>query len=135
MTQILNFGLPAPIDIQLVGRDPRLYAIARKIADDVRGVPGASDVHIHQVQNVPELHVDVDRYRAATVGLTQYDVVNDLMGSLAGTRQASPNYWVDQQNGVSYLVAVQTPQRAVESIDDVRNTPIIPRYQRGGPAR
>jgi multidrug efflux pump subunit AcrB len=125
-TQILNFGLPAPIDIQLVGRDPALYGVAQKIARDVRGIPGAADVHVHQVNNVPELDVKVDRERAQDVGLTEKDVVGNLLASLVGTGQVTPSFWVDPKNGVSYGVFVQTPQRAIADISDVYNTPIQP---------
>ena len=125
VSQILNFGLPAPIDIQVVGRDKGNYAIATQIADKLKSVPGAVDVHVHQVLNAPELHVKVDRERAEVLGLTQRDVANNMLISLTSSGQTSPNYWLDPKNGVSYLVAAQTPQYKVHSIDELQNTPIL----------
>jgi len=122
--QILNFGLPAPVDIQVVGRNPENYDIARQIAQQVKLIPGAADVHVHQVMNTPEIRVDVDRERAIDVGLTQRDVANNLLLSLTGSGQAQPNYWLDPKNGVSYLVAAQTPQYKVSSTGDLENTPV-----------
>ena len=124
VSQILNFGLPAPIDIQVVGRDKGNFAVAEQIAGRVKNVEGAVDVHIHQVLNTPELHVNVDRTRAQDVGLSQRDVANNLLISLASSGQGSPNYWLDPKNGVSYLVAVQTPQYKINSVDALQNTTI-----------
>jgi multidrug efflux pump subunit AcrB len=118
-TQILNFGLPAPIDIQVVGNDASNFAIATAIARKVRLVPGAADVHVHQVVDNPELHVHVDYEKAQQLGLTQQDVANNLLVSLSSSGQVMPNYWVNPKNGVSYLVAVQTPQRDVSSLDQL----------------
>ena len=125
VTQILNFGLPAPIDIQVTGRSPLNYAMAEEISAKVRGVQGAADVHVHQVVNTPEIRINVDRTRAQEVGLTQRDVANSALLSLAGSGQAAPNYWLDPKNGVSYIVAVQTPQYEVNSIADLGNTSVV----------
>jgi multidrug efflux pump subunit AcrB len=125
VNQILNFGLPAPIDIQVVGRDPGNYAIAKAISEQVRQVPGAVDVHVHQVLDTPELDVNVDRERAQDVGLTQQNVANNLLISLSSSGQGAPNYWLDPKNGVSYLVAVQTPQYKINSMAELQNTPIV----------
>jgi multidrug efflux pump subunit AcrB len=119
-TQILNFGLPAPIDIQVVGNNPSNYAIAAKIAKQVQLVRGAVDVHVHQVVDQPELHIKVDREKALEFGLTQKDVANNLLVSLSSSGQIQPNYWVDPKNGVSYLVAVQTPQYDLSNIAQVQ---------------
>jgi len=119
-TQILNFGLPAPIDIQVVGNSSSNYAIATKIAEKIRMIPGAVDVHIHQVVNQPELHIKVDREKAQELGLTQRDVANNLLISLSSSGQLSPNFWVDPKNGVSYLVAIQTPQYDLHNIADIQ---------------
>ena len=118
-TQILNFGLPAPIDIQVVGNDASNFATAREIARKVRLVPGAADVHVHQVVDNPELHVHVDYEKAQQLGLTQQDVANNLLVSLSSSGQVMPNYWVNPKNGVSYLVAVQTPQRDVSNLEQL----------------
>lgn len=123
--QILNFGLPAPIDIQVAGPAQKAnYDVATAIAKRIRGVPGAADVSVHQILNGPELRVNVDRTRAGQLGLTQRDVANNLLVSLSSSGQASPSFWLSPQNGVSYLVAVQTPYYRIESLDDLVNTPI-----------
>ena len=126
VNQILNFGLPAPLDIQVVGRDAGNLALARELAAKVRLVPGAVDVHLHQVVDQPELHVDVNRSRAQDVGLTQRDVANNLLVSLSSSGQAAPSYWLDPRTGVSYLVSVQTPQYKMNSVDELMNTSLVP---------
>lgn len=125
VSQILNFGLPAPIDIQVVGRDKGNYSITEEIARRVKLVPGAADVHIHQVLTTPEIRFQVDRTLAQDVGLSQRDVANNLLISLASSGQGSPSYWLDPKNGVSYLVAVQTPQYFMSSVENIENT-VIP---------
>ncbi|HLK60529.1 MAG TPA: efflux RND transporter permease subunit [Chthonomonadaceae bacterium] len=124
-TQILNFGLPAPIDIQVTGRSQENYALTQQIAARVRRVAGAADVHIHQVVDMPEIRVNVDRERAQEFGLTQKDIASNLLISLSSSGQAFPNYWLDPKNGVSYLVAVQTPQYKLDSLQQLENTPIV----------
>jgi len=105
--QILNFGLPAPIDIQVVGRNrPKNYEIAKQIEARVARIPGAVDVHLHQIVDAPELFVKVDRTRASQMGLTQRDVANNMLVALSSSGQAAPNYWLNPQNGVQYAVAV-----------------------------
>src|SRR5215813_13619135 len=109
--QILNFGLPAPIDIQVVGRNrPKNYEIAKQIEARVARIPNAADVHLHQIVDAPELFVNVDRTRASQMGLTQRDVASNMLVALSSSGQAAPNYWLNPQNGVQYLVAVQAPQ-------------------------
>jgi len=123
--QILNFGLPAPVDVQIAGRDRAAnYALAQELSNRIAQIPGAVDVHVHQIVNAPTLKVNVDRDRANQLGLTQRDVANNLLISLAGSGQASPNYWLSPQNGVQYLVATQTPQFKIDSIDALKMTPI-----------
>jgi CzcA family heavy metal efflux pump len=125
VSQILNFGLPAPIDIQVVGNDRAAnYQIAKKIAARVTRVPGAVDVHVHQVVDAPELRVNVDRTRAAQLGLTQRDVAGTLLTSLASSIDAAPNFWLNPVNGVSYRVTVQTPQHRINSMDALHREPI-----------
>ncbi len=123
-SQILNFGLPAPIDIQVTGRDRGNFAVAEQIAEKVRKVRGAADVHVHQVVDMPEMRVNVDRERAESFGLSQRDVANNLLISLASSGQTFPNYWLDPKNGVSYLVAVQTPQYRMANMDALQNTAV-----------
>jgi len=124
VTQILNFGLPAPIDVQVQGYDPANYEIARRLRERVATVPGAVDVHMHQVVNAPDLHLDIDRVRAAQFGLTQQDVANSLYISLSSSAAVQPNFWLDPKMGITYTVAAQTPQYSIDSINALQNTPI-----------
>jgi multidrug efflux pump subunit AcrB len=125
--QILNFGLPAPIDVQVVGRNADAnYKIADKLRQQIAAVPGAADVHIHQVIDYPEIHVDVDRSKAAMVGLTQKDAANSMLISLTGSAQVAPTQWLDYNTGVSYFVAVQTPQYRMDSLSQLLRTPVAP---------
>jgi len=124
VTQILNFGLPAPIDVQVQGYDPGNYEIARRLRERVATVPGAVDVHMHQVVNAPDLHLDIDRVRAAQFGLTQQDVANSLYISLSSSAAVQPNFWLDPKMGITYTVAAQTPQYSIDSINALQNTPI-----------
>jgi len=125
--QILNFGLPAPIDVQVVGRDPIVsYRTCLDLGRRIAQIPGAADVHIHQVVNYPELRVNVDRVKAGQVGLTQRDVSNSLLISLASSGQVAPTEWLNWANGVTYSVAVQTPQYRMDSLGAVMRTPITP---------
>jgi multidrug efflux pump subunit AcrB len=123
--QILNFGLPAPVDVQVAVRDPAAgYAMAQKIRDRVARIPGAVDVHIHQVVDYPEIRLEVDRNKAGQMGLTQRDVSNSLLISLSGNGQISPGFWLNWGTGVQYGVTVQTPQRRIDSLDALMRTPI-----------
>jgi multidrug efflux pump subunit AcrB len=126
-TQVLNFGLAAPIDVQLVGapgKENDTLAVARKILAEMQAIPGAADVHLAQVLTKPELRIDVDRTMASLSGMTQKDVASDLLVSLSSSSQVSPSYWLDTKRGVQYLVAVQTPQYENNSVDAVNNTPL-----------
>ncbi|HKD05396.1 MAG TPA: efflux RND transporter permease subunit [Bryobacteraceae bacterium] len=123
--QILNFGLPAPIDVQVVGRDFQgNYKIAKDIEKKMAAIPGAVDVHVHQIVDYPEVRVNVDRSKANQIGLTERDVSNSLLISLSSSGQVAPNQWLNPQNGVNYQVAVQTPQILVNSFDALLKTPI-----------
>jgi multidrug efflux pump subunit AcrB len=124
--QILNFGIPAPINIQVIGRNQQAnYRIAKEIERRIRRVPGAVDVRLHQVLDAPELRINVDRTRAGQMGLTQREIANSVLVSLSSSGQVSPNYWLHPQTGVSYLIAVQTPEYRVTSMDEIRNTPLV----------
>jgi multidrug efflux pump subunit AcrB len=129
VSQILNFGLPAPIDIQVVGRNRKNYEIAQEIERRVSRIPGAVDVHLHQPLDVPELRINVDRTRASAMGLTQSDVANSMLVSLSGTAQVAPNYWLDAR-GANYRVIVQTPQYALDSLEKLGSTPVVARSAR-----
>ncbi len=125
-TQVLNFGLAAPIDLQVVGpigSEGKTLAFAEKLADQVAAIPGAADVHLAQVTRVPELRIDIDRGEAQQAGLNESNVASDLLVSLSSSGQVSPAYWVDKR-GVQYLVSIQTPQYAIDSLDALRSTPI-----------
>jgi multidrug efflux pump subunit AcrB len=123
--QILNFGLPAPIDVQVSGRDATAgYVAAREIRRRLSLVQGAVDVHIRQEVSYPDIRVNVDRSRASDVGLTQRDVANSLLISLSSSGQVAPNQWLNPVTGVNYQVVVQTPQYRVNSFDELGRTPI-----------
>ena len=124
-TQILNFGIPAPIDLQVVGRDTSAnYKIARKLADRISHIPGAADVHVHQVIDQPEISLNVDRIKASQMGLTQRDVTSSMLISLSGSSQVAPNYWMNWDNGVNYSIGVQTPQYKIDGMDALLRTPV-----------
>jgi multidrug efflux pump subunit AcrB len=125
VTQILNFGLSAPIDLQIVG--PNLVAnraLADRLLNEVRYVPGTADAHIHQPFNQPTMMVGVDRTRAATVGLTQKDVAQSLLIALSGSFQTNPSFYMDPRNGVSYNIVSQTPQYSLDSLASLQSLPI-----------
>src|SRR3954451_14444429 len=124
-SQIVNFGLPAPIDLQIVGRNADAnYDLAQKLAEKIGHVPGAADVHVHQVAAQPEIRLNVDRVKASQLGLTQRDVTSSMLISLSGSSTVAPNFWMNWSNGVNYNVGVQTPQYKIGSLDDLLRTPI-----------
>jgi CzcA family heavy metal efflux pump len=125
VSQILNFGLPSPIDIQVVGKNQtQNYALAQAIANRLRHVPGAADAHVQQLLSSPALRLNVDRSRAQQVGLDQRDVAQNLLVSLSGSFQTSPTFWLNPENGVTYSVAVQTPDYRMNSLQALMNTPV-----------
>jgi len=125
VTQILNFGLPAPIDIQVVGNNLQgNRQFADKLLARVKYVSGTTDLRIQQTFDQPKLHVDVDRTKAQEIGFTQREVANNLLISLSGSFQTSPTFWLDPKNNVSYQVATQTPQYRVQSLQDLENIPV-----------
>jgi CzcA family heavy metal efflux pump len=125
VSQILNFGLPAPIDIQIVGADIRSnYDIGQKIAHEVRMIPGTADVHVQQMMGLPTLYLDMDRTRINQVGLNARDVAQSVLITLSGSFQTAPNFWLNPKNGVSYPIAIQTPQYHMTSVQDLMNTTV-----------
>jgi CzcA family heavy metal efflux pump len=125
VTQILNFGLPAPLDVQVVGTDMGTsYAIAQQIANKMRHIPGAADVHVQQLLSLPTLHLDIDRTRVGQVGLSARDVAQSVLVSLSGSFQTSPNFWLNPRNEVTYQVAVQSPQYRMISMQDLMTIPV-----------
>ncbi len=125
VTQILNFGLPAPIDIQVIGPDlDTNYGIAQQISNRLRRVPGTADVHVQQMLGLPTLHLNIDRDLVTQVGMNPLDVAQSVLVSLSGSFQTAPNFWLNPKNGVTYQVVVQSPQYRVTSLQDLMNTPV-----------
>ena len=128
VSQILNFGLPAPIDVQVIGKDVDANrALADRMMDEMRRVPGMADLRIQQLFDEPKLHIVTDRIKAAESGFTQADVAGSLLISLSGSFQTQPAFWLSPDNGVSYSVVTQAPQYDVESLQDLRNLPLTSR--------
>jgi len=125
VTQILNFGLPAPIDIQVIGNDQqgnRLWA--SQLLQKIRYVPGTADLRVQQPFDEPYLHLRVERTKAQELGFSAHDIAQNLLVSLSGSFQTSPTFWVDPKNGVSYSIATQTPQYRADTLQDLVNTPV-----------
>jgi multidrug efflux pump subunit AcrB len=127
VSQILNFGSPAPINLQIRGANVAAdMAYAQQLLARVRRVPGVADARIQQSRNNPAFQINVDRTRAQYVGVTERDVDNSLVVNLAGSSQVAPTYWLSPQNGVSYLIAMQSPQYQIDSLPALQNLPITP---------
>src|SRR5258708_6557409 len=126
VAQVLNFGLSAPIDIQITGANKAAnFAFASKLMDQIRHVPGAVDFRIQEPNDAPQLNVAIDRTLASVLGVTAQAVSSSVLGALAGSNQTSPNFWVDPTNRVSYQVNAQVPQYDMDSLDSLRNLPIL----------
>jgi CzcA family heavy metal efflux pump len=125
VSQILNFGMPAPIDVEIMGQNqPGNYQVAEKLANQMRHIPGAVDVHVQQSFDNPTLHMDIDRARVQSVGLQTRDIAQNLLVSLSSSFQTAPTFWLDPKNGATYQVAVQTPQYKIDSVQALANTPV-----------
>jgi multidrug efflux pump subunit AcrB len=125
VSQILNFGAPAPIDLQIRGADVNAnFAYANKLLSRIRRIPGIADARIQQSPNNPTFNIDVDRTRAQYVGLTERDVTNSLVVDLAGSAQIAPTYYLNPDNGVSYSIVMQTPQYQIDSLSALQTLPI-----------
>ncbi|MBI5593767.1 MAG: efflux RND transporter permease subunit [Deltaproteobacteria bacterium] len=125
VNQTINFGLPAPIDIQIMGRDrEKSREIAGKLADNIRKVPGAADVRVQQPANQPELHFAIDRTKASQIGLTERDVAGSVLLNLSGSSQTQPNYWLNPKNGIQYLVNARVPEHAMDSLSALNAIPL-----------
>jgi CzcA family heavy metal efflux pump len=132
VSQILNFGVPAPVDIQIVGADMRSnYEIGQKIANRLRLIPGTADVHVQQLMSLPTLFLAMDRTRINEVGLTAQNVAQSVLITLSGSFQTAPNFWLNPKNGVSYPIAIQSPQYRMTSVQDLMNTPVNSSTARG----
>jgi CzcA family heavy metal efflux pump len=125
VSQILNFGLPAPIDIQIVGQNiegNRRYA--DKLLNQIKYIPGTTDLRIQQAFNAPKLQIDIDRTKSQQAGYTARDVANNLLVALSGSFQTAPTFWLNPKNGVSYNIATQTPQYQTDTLQGLGNIPI-----------
>lgn len=125
VSQSINFGLPAPFDVQLVGRDQaQNRAIAARLAEAIRHIPGAVDVRVQQPADLPKLEFAIDRTKASEMGLAEKDVANSVLLSLSGSGQVSPGYWIDPRNGIQYLINVRVPERQMDSLYALNAIPV-----------
>jgi multidrug efflux pump subunit AcrB len=126
VAQILNFGLPAPINVQVQGLNKTAnFEFASRLVTRLRTIPGLVDLRIQEPNTVPQLNINVDRTKASLLGLQEQNVANSVLGALAGSQQVNPNFWVDPKNGVTYQVTAQAPQYQMDSLDSLRNLPIL----------
>jgi multidrug efflux pump subunit AcrB len=134
ITQVLNFGLPAQIDVRVIGRD---RVTNRRVAEELRrrlaGVPGIADAHLQQELDAPAFMVDIDRSRALQLGLNAQVIANDVNTSLSSSEQVAPNFWTDPVAGIPYYIAVQTPEHLVSSLNDIGSTPVSSTLAANGP--
>src|SRR4051812_47220944 len=127
VSQILNFGVPAPIDLQVVGNDVQANRhYANELLSRIKRIPGIADARIQQAFQQPTLNVNLDRSLAGLVGLSEKDAATAMLTTLAGSSQTSPTYWLNPETGVSYPVSVQTPQRDIGTIGGLQNMPVSP---------
>jgi multidrug efflux pump subunit AcrB len=124
ISQILNFGVPAPIDIQIVGPSPKNQGIANQLLASLRHVPGLVDLRLQQLFNQPELRVVTDRSRAQQLGISQHDIANDLLLTLSGSGQIAPAFWLNYESGLQYPLVTQAPQYRMTSMQDLQNLPV-----------
>jgi CzcA family heavy metal efflux pump len=125
ISQILNFGVPAPVDIQLIGPNERAnFQLAEQITNRIQHIPGAVDVHVQQLRSYPSIFLNVDRTRVQSVGLSQQDVANSVLLTLSSSSTVSPSFWVNPANGFEYNVAVQVPQYKIDTMQSLNNIPI-----------
>jgi multidrug efflux pump subunit AcrB len=133
VSQTINFGLPAPFDIQIVGREQdKNRAVAGRLAEKLRRIPGIADVRVQQPADLPRLQFNVDRIKASTLGLTERDVANSILLSLSGSSQVQPMYWLNPKKGVQYLVNVRAPQHAMDSLTTLQAIPANAGRAEGG---
>jgi multidrug efflux pump subunit AcrB len=124
VTQILNFGLPAQIDVRTMGYDKNNLAVAKQLRQRLAAIPGIVDAHLQQEVDGPAFFADIDRTRAAQLGLNASTVATNINVSLSSSEQVSPNFWTDPTSGIPYYIAVQTPERLVNSVNALQNTPV-----------
>lgn len=127
VTQVLNFGLTSPIDVQIEGMDfNRSYDYALRLRDAMRGIPGVADIHINQVLDYPSLQIEIDRTRAAKLGMSERDVANTALISLSSSVLIAPSFFLNPENNVNYTVAVQIPPARIDSLKSLREMPLTP---------
>ena len=124
VSQILNFGVPAPIDIQVAGPSPKNRDVANQLLASLRHVPGLVDLRLQQVFNQPELHIVTDRARAQQLGISQRDIANNLLLTLSGSGQIAPTFWLNYESGLQYPLVTQAPQYRMTSLQDLQNLPV-----------
>jgi len=125
VSQILNFGLPSPIDVQVIGPDMKSnYAIAQRIANKMKHIPGAADVHVQQLLSAPTLRLQFDRSRITQVGLNTNDAAQSVLVSLSGSFQTARNFWLNPKNGVTYAVSAQSPQYTIDNLNSLMSVPV-----------
>jgi len=124
VTQILNFGLPAQIDVRTVGADPANLAVAKQLRKRLAAIPGIVDAHLQQEVEAPAFYAQIDRSRAAQLGLNASTIATNINVSLSSSAQVSPNFWTDPKSGIPYYLAVQTPEYKVNSLNALQNTPV-----------
>ena len=125
VTQILNFGLPAQIDVRTVGYDRKTnLRVAKELRQRMAAIPGIVDAHLQQEVDAPAFYATIDRTRAAQLGLNANTVATNVNVSLSSSEQVTPNFWTDPSSGIPYYLAVQTPERSVSSLNDLGNTPV-----------
>jgi CzcA family heavy metal efflux pump len=124
VSQILNFGVPAPIDIQITGPSPKNRDVANNLLASLRHIPGLVDARIQEPDDLPEIRVNTDRSRAMELGIAQRDVANNLLLTLSGSSQIAPTFWLNPENGLQYPLVAQTPQYRMRTLDDLRNVPV-----------
>src|SRR6202008_4927799 len=134
VTQILNFGLPAQIDVRVVGRDRATnLRVAHELQQRIAAIPGIADAHLQQELDAPSFMVNIDRARALQLGLNAQAIANDVNTSLSSSEQVAPNFWTDPASGIPYYIAVQTPEHQVSSLNELGNTPVSTALAANGP--
>jgi len=124
ISQILNFGLPTPLDIRIIGYGKNNLTITRELVEEISKIPGIADTRLHQLQDQPQLFLNMDRIKLMLSGLTQIDVANDIVISCSDSTYITPNFWLDQNMGIPYFIAVQTPKYRIDSVDALMTSPI-----------
>lgn len=133
ISQILNFGLPTPIDVRVIGYDENNVILAQKLAEDISKIPGIADAHLHQILDQPQLFLNVNRKKLMQAGIRQFDLASDIVISCSDSTYITPNFWLDWKMGIPYFIAVQTPKYRIDSVDALMQTPIT--TPAGGPSQ